>query len=80
MMKLPVTIKATVIDGMDYRQSGAETSNEDKIECEWLVERVARAICEVEYGSQDAGWDNQIPAARAAIKALLKAISMECGL
>lgn len=79
-MKLPVTVKATIIDGMDYRPSEVEQPHEDKIECEWLVERVARAICEVEYGSEDVGWDNQIPAARAAIKAFLKAVSMECGL
>jgi hypothetical protein len=57
-----------------------EIENDDKIECEWLVERVAKAICEVEYGSENVGWDNQIPAARAAIKAFLKAVAMECGI
>lgn len=35
-----------------------------------MIERVARAICKQEYGSEDAGWDNQIPAARAAISAM----------
>ena len=54
-------------------------AEESKTECEWLVECVARAICEVEYGSESAGWDNQIPAARAAIRAFLKAAAMECG-
>ena len=34
------------------------------------TERVARAICKVEYLSEDAGWENQIPAARAAIEAM----------
>jgi hypothetical protein len=35
-----------------------------------MVERVARAICEQEYGDENAGWDNQIPAAIAAIEAM----------
>lgn len=35
-----------------------------------MIERVARAICKQEYGSEDAGWENQIPAARAAIEAM----------
>lgn len=35
-----------------------------------MIDRVARAICFIEYGSEDAGWDNQIPAARAAIEAM----------
>jgi hypothetical protein len=34
------------------------------------VEMGARAICKVEYGSEGSGWDNQIPAARAAITAV----------
>jgi hypothetical protein len=35
-----------------------------------MIERVARAICRAEYGPGDAGWENQIPAARAAIEAM----------
>jgi len=35
-----------------------------------MIERVARAICRAEYGPGDAGWANQIPAARAAIEAM----------
>lgn len=35
-----------------------------------MIERVARAICGEEYGDSDAGWENQIPAAKAAIAAM----------
>lgn len=35
-----------------------------------LIESVARAICKEEYGDENAGWENQIPAARAAIEAV----------
>ena len=35
-----------------------------------MVERVARAICEAEYGDENAAWENQIPAAIASIKAM----------
>jgi len=35
-----------------------------------LIELIARAICKEEYGSENVGWDNQIPAARAVIAAI----------
>ena len=35
-----------------------------------MVERVARAICKQEYGDENAGWNNHIPAAIAAIEAM----------
>jgi hypothetical protein len=35
-----------------------------------MIEKVARAICSVEYGDENHGWENQIPAARAAIEAM----------
>lgn len=34
-----------------------------------MIEKVARAICKEEYGLED-GWENQIPAAKAALKAM----------
>ena len=36
---------------------------------ESMIERVARAICEKEYGCKF-GWEEQIPTARSAIKAM----------
>lgn len=46
-----------------------------------MIERVARAICAVEYGDENAGWENQIPAARAAIEAMRRPTeAMKAGL
>jgi hypothetical protein len=43
-----------------------------------MVERVARAICKQEYGDENAGWDNQIPAAIAAIEAMREPTDEMC--
>lgn len=52
------------------REGMSTIADELRDPSEETVEMVARAICAVEYGDENAGWENQIPASRAAITAV----------